>query len=92
MNRHGKDIASFAMSFDEPLDWTMFGLWLTMLLNRPRRAGAARQGHPRPRRRGRPVAVHGVQHLVHPPRHMAAWPDGNRRRGLVFIARGLDPA
>jgi G3E family GTPase len=39
-----------------------------------------------------PVAVHAVQHLVHPPRHLGAWPDGDRRSRLVFIARGLDPA
>jgi G3E family GTPase len=39
-----------------------------------------------------PVAVHAVQHLVHTPRHLEAWPDADRRSRLVFIARGLDPA
>ena len=39
-----------------------------------------------------PVAVHGVQHLVHPPRHMTAWPDANRQSRLVFIVKGLAPA
>jgi G3E family GTPase len=39
-----------------------------------------------------PVAVHGVQHLVHPPVHMAAWPDGDRRSRLVFVVDGLDRA
>jgi G3E family GTPase len=34
--------------------------------------------------------VHGVQHLVHPPIHMAAWPDADRRSRLVFIVDGLD--
>ena len=38
------------------------------------------------------VAVHAVQHLVHTPRHLAAWPDADRRSRLVFIARGLDLA
>ena len=37
-----------------------------------------------------PVAVHGVQHLVHPPVHMAGWPDADRRSRLVFIVDGLD--
>jgi G3E family GTPase len=92
VNRHGKDIASFALTFERPLDWTMFGLWLTMLLNR-RGADILRvkgilniEGEPAP------VAVHGVQHLVHPPQHMAAWPDAERRSRLVFITRGLDAA
>ena len=39
-----------------------------------------------------PVAVHAVQHLVHTPRHLDAWPGEDRRSRLVFIARGLDPA
>ena len=37
-----------------------------------------------------PVAIHGVQHLVHPPVHMAAWPDADRRSRLVFIVDGID--
>ena len=92
VNRHGRDIASFAFTFAEPLDWTMFGLWLTMLLNRHgadilRVKGILNiEGEPAP------VAVHGVQHLVHPPRHMEAWPDAERRSRLVFITRGLDAA
>jgi G3E family GTPase len=38
-----------------------------------------------------PVAVHAVQHLVHTPRHLEAWPDEDRYTRLVFIVRGLDP-
>jgi G3E family GTPase len=37
-----------------------------------------------------PVAVHGVQYLVHPPQHLGGWPDGDRRSKLVFIVDGLD--
>ena len=40
---------------------------------------------------GAPVAIHGVQRLVHPPVHMSAWPDDDRRSRLVFIVDGLDP-
>jgi G3E family GTPase len=40
----------------------------------------------------RPVAVHGVQHLVHAPTHLAQWPDDDRRSRLVFIVEGLEPA
>ena len=36
-------------------------------------------------------ALHGVQHLVHPPVHMRAWPDSNRQSRLVFIVKGLEP-
>jgi G3E family GTPase len=39
-----------------------------------------------------PVAVHGVQHLFHPPVELPAWPDADRRSRLVVIARDVDPA
>jgi len=39
----------------------------------------------------RPLAVHGVQHVFHPPRLLAAWPPGIEP-GLVFILDGLDAA
>jgi G3E family GTPase len=86
---HDADVQAFALTFDQPLNWAAFGLWLSMLLNRHGTrvlrvkailavAGAAA-----------PVAVHGVQHLVHPPVHLRAWPDADRRSRLVFIVQGL---
>jgi G3E family GTPase len=32
-----------------------------------------------------------VQHVVHPPEHLPAWPDADRRSRVVFIGRGLEP-
>jgi G3E family GTPase len=91
-SRHHADLRAFAITLDAPLDWTGFGLWLSMLVHR-HGADILRikcildvQGS------DTPVAVHGVQHLVHPPLHLAAWPDATRQSRLVFIARGLDGA
>lgn len=39
----------------------------------------------------RPLAVHGVQHVFHPPTRLAAWPAGLDASTLVFICDGLDP-
>jgi G3E family GTPase len=36
-----------------------------------------------------PVLINGVQHIVHPPSHLDAWPDADRRSRLIFIVRGL---
>ncbi|MCC7023352.1 MAG: GTP-binding protein, partial [Thermomicrobiales bacterium] len=33
----------------------------------------------------------GVQHVVHAPRHLPAWPDDDRQSRLVFIVRDLAP-
>lgn len=38
----------------------------------------------------RPVVLHGVQHVFHPPVRLPAWPEGDDRRSrLVFIVRDL---
>jgi G3E family GTPase len=37
----------------------------------------------------RPLLIHGVQHVFHPPRRLAAWPDGERRTRLVVIGEGV---
>lgn len=39
-----------------------------------------------------PVVVQGVQHLIHKPVHLDAWPDGIPGTRIVVIAQGLDPA
>jgi G3E family GTPase len=89
---HDDGIHSFAIVFDGALDWTMFGIWLSMLLNRHGASVLRVKGILKVAGSDMPVAVHGVQHLVHPPRHMPAWPDEDRRSRLVFIVDGLDRA
>ena len=89
-NRHGDSIHAFALVFDGPLDWTLFGLWLTMLLHRHGNAVLRVKGILNVEGSPTPVAVHGVQYLVHPPIHMAAWPDEDRRSRLVFIVEDLE--
>jgi G3E family GTPase len=39
-----------------------------------------------------PVAIHGVHHIFHPPVLLDAWPDGDHRSRIVFIARGIERA
>jgi G3E family GTPase len=86
---HDASIHAFAIVFDEAVDWTMFGVWLSMLLNRHGPAVLRVKGILNVAGSETPVAVHGVQHLVHPPVHLAAWPDADRRSRLVFIVDGL---
>ena len=70
----------------------MFGIWLTMLLNRWGTQVLRVKGILNVAGNDAPVAVHGVQHLVHPPTHMKAWPDADRRSRIVFIVKDLDRA
>lgn len=92
-SNHAADVSSFALVFDAPIDWTRFGLWLTMLLQRHGTAILRVKGLLNVAGTDTPVAIHGVQQLVHVPSHLPAWPDPDDCRSrLVFITRGLDPA
>ena len=82
---------AFSIIVEEPLDWSSFGVWLTMLLNRHGARILRVKGLLALRGEARPVAVHAVQNLVHAPTHLEAWPDSDRRSRLVFIVEGLDP-
>jgi len=82
---------AFSIVVEEPIDWSSFGVWLTMLLNRHGGRILRVKGLLALRGEVRPVAVHGVQSLVHAPTHLEAWPDGDRRSRLVFIVEDLDP-
>jgi G3E family GTPase len=89
VNRHDARIHAFCLRFERPLDWTAFGVWLTMLLHRHGSDVLRVKGLLNvPASRG-PVVVHGVQHLVHAPDHLPEWPDGDHSSRIVFIVRGL---
>jgi G3E family GTPase len=87
---HG-GVNAFAIIADEPLDWTAFGVWLTMLLNRHGERILRVKGILALAGEERPVAVHGVQHLVHAPTHLSRWPGEDRRSRVVFIVEGIEP-
>jgi G3E family GTPase len=90
-NRHGRDIRAFCLTFEQPLDWSAFGLWLTMLLHVHGRNVLRIKGMLNVLAVETPVVIHGVQHVVHPPAHLDRWPSADRRSRLVLIVRRLDP-
>lgn len=86
---HEDGIGAVCLFLDDELDWTAFGVWLTMLLQ-ARGAEVLRvKGLLNVGAEG-PLLINGVQHAVHPPVHLDAWPDVDRRSRLVFIGRGFD--
>jgi G3E family GTPase len=90
--RHAADITSFHLVFEKALDWTAFGIWLTMLLNRHGERVLRIKGILNVAGSQTPLCVNGVQHLVHPPFHLERWPTSNRQSRLIFIVRDMDPA
>ncbi len=39
-----------------------------------------------------PLVLHAVQHVMHPPARLSAWPDQDRRSRLVCVTWDLEPA
>ncbi|MGN6536831.1 MAG: CobW family GTP-binding protein, partial [Mesorhizobium sp.] len=87
---HDHGIRSYSFVIDEPVDWASFTRWLEYV--------AMLKGEDMLRMKGlvcraddpaRPMVLQGVQHVLHPPARLDAWPSADRRTRLVFIVRGI---
>jgi G3E family GTPase len=90
LRRHSSQVASLSLALDEPLDWTAFGIWLSMLLNRHGDDVLRVKGILQVQGMSTPVFINAVQHIVHPPQHLGRWPSDDHRSRIVFITRGID--
>jgi len=92
INRHDDRIRSFCLQVDEPMDWDRFVDFMEALI--------ATHGDNLLRVKGilnidgakGPVAIHGVQHVFHPPAMLPAWPDAVRTSRIVMICRDIPKA
>ena len=87
---HHGGVHSFSLLIDQPVEWGPFAQWLDYV--------ASLRGEDLLRFKGiidvagkpdRPVVVHGVQHVFHPPRDLDRWPTAERHTRLVFIVRDI---
>ncbi|MGE3540437.1 MAG: GTP-binding protein, partial [Candidatus Tectimicrobiota bacterium] len=85
---HASDIQALALSFEQPLDWIAFSVWLSMLLHAHGERVLRVKGLLNVGASG-PVVLNGVQHILHAPEHLAQWPGPDQRSHLVVIMRGL---
>lgn len=90
VNRHDATIRAFVVATDRAIPAGAFELFLDLL--------RAAHGPKLLRVKGvvkiaedpaRPVVVHGVQHVFHPPVVLERWPDTDTRTRLVFIVNDL---
>ncbi len=91
VNRHNDAIRAFALSSDRPLSPAACDMFLEILRNA--------HGPNLLRVKGiialdddiaRPLVIHGVQHVFHPPVRLDSWPDDDCQTRIVFIVNGLD--
>ena len=89
-HRGAAAVSSFCLEFRQALDWTAFGIWMSMLLNRHGDKVLRIKGMLDVAGLPGPVLINGVQHIVHPPTHLEVWPTRERCSRIVFILRDLE--
>lgn len=90
VNRHSDRVRAFTLETDRPIEVRALDMFLDLLV--------ASHGPKLLRVKGivkladdpeRPLVLHAVQHVLHPPVRLPEWPDGTRTSRLVFIVDGL---
>ena len=93
LNRHDARIRAFVLTADEPVRLATFELFWTLLRSThgPRllrlKGLVCIMEHPE-----RPLVVHAVQSVLHPPVTLPQWPSNDHRSRLVLIVDDIDPA
>jgi G3E family GTPase len=91
-NRHDDRIRAFSIVSDAALTASTLDMFIDLLrsLHGPnllRLKGVVKLAETP----DRPLVIHGVQHVFHPPAALPAWPDHDTRTRLVFITRDVEP-
>lgn len=85
--QHLAGVMSASAVLPSPVDWAAFAVWVSALLHahgdRVLRLKAVLDTGS-----GTPVVLDGVQHVVHPPRHLPGW-TGTPESSVVVITRDL---
>jgi G3E family GTPase len=91
VNRHGAAIRSYSILHDEPIDPMAINMFIDLLRSthgeKLLRMKAIVALTDRP---DKPLVLHGVQSIFHPPVRLPAWPEGSdRKTRLVLITKDL---
>ncbi len=87
---HSQDVSSFTIRLKETIDWPAFTIWLTALLHAHGDRILRIKGLLETSSANTRLAIHGVQHVMHPPTHLPKGDDDGTGSFLVFITRGLE--
>ncbi|MCF8499894.1 MAG: GTP-binding protein [Rhodospirillum sp.] len=90
VNRHDAHISSFCITVEDPIDWELFVSAMEMLISSKGEDLLRVKGILNVEGQEQPIAVHGVQHVFHPPVPLPEWPSAERASKIVFITRDLD--
>lgn len=89
VNRHDARIQATCLTFDVPLAPEAFERWLDVLMMFKGPDILRVKGIVNLKGEAKPIVIHGVQHIFHPPVWLDDWPSEDRRTRLVFITRDI---
>ncbi|MGF6633639.1 CobW family GTP-binding protein [Paraburkholderia sp. MM6662-R1] len=90
VNRHDDQIRAFCFTVEEPIPEQVLTDWLDVLLSLMGPSMLRIKGILNVEGEDRPIVIHGVQHVFHPPVPLDAWPGEDRRSRIVFITRAVE--
>ena len=92
-HHHDPNVHAFCITLDKPVHWQGLGMWLEMLIATSGEKLLRIKGILNLQGQDRPVALHAIRHLLHPPTLLPGWPEGDPRTSrLVFITNGVPRA
>jgi len=86
---HDAAIRSYCLWFDSPFTWDTLSAALQVLTSLRGPDLLRVKGIVNVQGEAGPVAIHGVQHVFHPPLMLPAWHGEERRSRIVFIVRNI---
>jgi G3E family GTPase len=89
VNRHDDQIRSFCISYDKPIDWDAFVEWIEALISVHGSNLLRIKGILNVVQADGPVAIHGVQHVFHPPAVLPGWTTDDHTSKIVMITRAI---
>ncbi|MEO1648906.1 MAG: GTP-binding protein [Pseudomonadota bacterium] len=90
VNRHDDRITSVSLTFDEPMPAKVFDDWFGLLTQLNGVNMLRVKGLLNLEEMDKPLVIHGVQHIWHPPAILSDWPSDDRRSRIVFILRDME--
>jgi G3E family GTPase len=91
VNVHG-DVRAISISRDAPLPWPAVRAWLRSLASLRGADILRMKGILCIEGSGAPIAVHGIQSMLHPPKRLKGWGGEAPNSRVVIIGRDLDAA
>jgi len=88
---HDPHVHTFSVRAAAPIEWPTLAMWLNSLVRRYGSRILRIKGLLNIAGAPGPVVLHGIQHVIHPPEALEAWPDGDLSSRIVFVVQGIDP-